>query len=145
MNLSLWKLIPKTALIKNGLYRGSFAFLPYQKLPLSRIFHFIALSKMAFIDLYWKRPFSLCCFIENGLYWLLSKTAIIEDFLLYYFIKNGLYQGFLLIALLKTAFIGLYWPFSLYNFIKYGLYQPLSKMAFIKDFLLYHFIENGLY
>ena len=130
-------MIPKTALIKNGLYWGFFTLSLYRKLPLSRIFRFIALSKTAFMDLYWKRPFSLYCFIENGLYWLLSKTAIIEDFLLYYFIKNGLYQGFLLIALLKTAFIGLYWPFSLYNFIKYGLYRPLSKTAFIKDFLLY--------
>ena len=143
MNLSLWKLIPKTALIKNGLYRGSFAFLPYQKLPLTRIFCLSAWLKTAFIE-----NFSLYRFIENCLY---------RGFLLYSFIKNGLYWGFF--ALSKTAFIK---DFSLYHFIENGLYGPLLKMTFFAlslyrkrplsvliktaffTLLPYHFIKNSI-
>ena len=72
--------------IKNGLYRVFFALLLYRKWhiltfiglyrPLlafitNSLFHFIALSKTAFICLYRKCPFSLYHFIT------LSKTAFI--------------------------------------------------------------------
>ena len=103
-------------------------------------------------------------FIENGLYRPLSKTAFFEDFLLYFFIEIGLYQGFFalllyrkwplsafikngffhLIDLSKTAFISLYkkQPFVLYRFIQNGLYWPLS--AFIKKGI-FRFIKNSLF
>ena len=74
-------------------FKGFFAF---SKTALSRIFCFIALSKMAFISLYQKQLFLLYHFIA------LSKTAFIclyqkQSFSLYHFT-----------ALSKTAFIGLY-------------------------------------
>ena len=99
--------------IENGIYR-----------PLSKT-TFFALSKRAFIRLYWVEPFSLYqkqAFV--GLYWPLSKTALIKDFSLLLLYRK--------------------WPLSrienrLFHFI------ALSKPAFIKDLLLYRFIENGLY
>ena len=107
MNFSQWKSIPKTALIKNGLYRGSLAFLLYRKLPLEGIF---ALS------LYWKWP--LLAFIENGLF---SLYPFIKKQPLYHFIENGLYG-----PLSKTAFFAWY----LYHFIQNDLYQ---KWPFLLD------------
>ena len=59
------------------------------------------------------------------------------------FIKKGL---FCFIALSKTAFIGHFW--SLLVFINNSLNQgffAFSRMAFIKNILLYRFIKNGLY
>ena len=82
-------------LIKNGLYRGFFALSLHQKWPLLSIFCFIALQKMAYIDLYRplqafiglynKQPFSLYCFIKNSLYLPLSKMPFFA-LSLYHFI-----------------------------------------------------------
>ena len=78
-----------------------------------------------------------------------------EDFLLFCFIKNNLNRPllimfFFLLLYLKWplwAFIGLYQklPFSPYHFIENGLIRPLWKTAFIKYFLQYCLIKNGLY
>ena len=110
--------------------------MPYQKLPLTRIFCLSALLKMAFIE-----DFSLYRFIENCLYQgffalLLHQkrpllTFIEKDLftlLLYQkrpllaFIKNSHYQGFFALLLYQK------WPLSrifAYRFIENSLYWLL--------------------
>ena len=102
----------------NGLYQWLFALSLYWEQPLSRIFHFIALS-------------------QNGLYRPLSKMAFFA-WLLYHFINNGLYQ-----PLLKMAFfaLSLYLkqPLSITVFFALSLYQKWPLLAFLP------FVENGIF
>ena len=92
---------------------------------------FFTLSKIAFISLYWKRPFSLYHFIENGLYQPFLKIALIKDFLLHCFIKK--------------AFFCLYQPLSKTAFSLYHVIKKKPVMAFIKNGLYQGFFALSLY
>ena len=136
----------KKGFIKNGLYGGFFALLLYRKL---HILTFIGLYRplLAFITnglftllLYQKQLLS--AFIKNALFCFITLSLYLKQ-PLSAFIEKGLFRFF---ALSKTAFIGHFW--SLLVFIDNSLNQgffAFSRMAFIKNVLLYRFIKNGLY
>ena len=80
--------------------------------------------------------FSLYCFIENGLYWLLSKTAIIEDFLLYYFM-----QSYVELAIIKCHFLLSFIAIIMYIcLIEYNSFVSLHIICF-----LFLFVTNKVF